>query len=312
VVRWLILLVAMISGSSMNPSPKFSEGVFGFFCNCEVTRYRIMRSRYWKRRGGTARTPGNIVFVETNPLKLYYLFAAGLAGLVAAGVLPCPALASDHPSDAADQGHEISGMWILPAGVYDINYGAPFTPAAMAARMARKAAANAGNVLSDDAKRCLPIGMPGLMMNEFAFEILESPGVVAILSENSSIPRLIHVGEKTLPDDLMPTWNGHSVGHWEGDLLVVDTTDFNDRIARIPGGGLPSTKLHLTEHIQLQDNGQGLADTMTFVDPVNLTKPWSHTFRYERLPAGSELWEYPCEVDAAGWKDRFAGETESK
>ncbi len=219
------------------------------------------------------------------------------------------AAAATHPSEQPDDRHQISGLWVLPSNQYMQPHNVPLTPAAEAAKEAQRKAMAAGKVLSDAGKKCLPAGMPGMMSNEFALEILESPGVVAILSEESSLPRIIHIDQTTPPDDLMPMWNGHAVGHWEGDTLVVQTDDFNDRIARTPSGGLPSTKLHLTEHMTLLDGGETLQEVLTFTDPVNLTKPFTQTFRYQRLPAGSELWEYPCEIDAAGWKDRFKGDT---
>jgi len=237
-----------------------------------------------------------------------------LALLLATGIASsASAFAAGHPSEAPDNRNTISGMWLLPSTEYMQTQSLPLTPAAKKARDALLARMRSGQVLSDNSRLCLPPGVPGLMLNEFALEILESPGVVAILSEESPLPRLVHIDEKQLPDDVMPTWNGHSVGHWENDVLVVETTAFNDRISRLPvPGGLPSPNAKITEHISLQDHGETLADAMTFEDPVNLTKPWSHTWTYQRLPAGSELWEYPCEVNAPGWKDRFAGETESK
>ena len=94
-------------------------------------------------------------------------------------------------------------------------------------------------------------------------------------------------------------------------MLVVDTTNFNDRLMPVFRSGLHSPTTHLTERFRLID-ANTLEGVMTFEDPVYLAKPWVSTHTYKRLPAKAELWEYACEPDAAGWSERFAGDPDAK
>lgn len=208
---------------------------------------------------------------------------------------------------------KITGMWLLTPSEYDRAVVPPLTPAAKAAAdVARKLRESGGVVLSDNGRKCLPVGIPTMVTNEFALEILETDGRVTMLSENSSLPRSIYLNEKEHPKDLQPMWNGHSIGRWEGNTLFVDTVSLNDRVVRVPNGGLASSSLHLTERYHLENQGKTLVGEMTFEDPKVLTKPWTVKHTYERMAEDTELWEYACEVDAPGWSERFKGDPEAR
>ena len=151
--------------------------------------------------------------------------------------------------------------------------------------------------------------MPGLVTNEFALQFLETPGLVTVVSENSSLTRAIFLDGRAHPADQDPTWNGHSTGKWENGALVVDTVNLNDRTSHIPGArGVTSLTTKLTERYRLIDGGKTLVNELTVEDPSVLTRPWKITYRYHRAEPDAELWEYVCEVDAAGWSERFAGD----
>jgi hypothetical protein len=94
-------------------------------------------------------------------------------------------------------------------------------------------------------------------------------------------------------------------------VLVIDTVNFNDRIGPILNTGVHSPTTHLVERLYLKDPDT-LVDEMTFEDPTYLTKPWVNVHTFRRLPPKSELWEYACEVDAAGWSERFGGDPQAK
>jgi hypothetical protein len=235
---------------------------------------------------------------RTNTLAAIVAGSAAIASSVVLSAVPNP---QSNP--------KITGMWLLTPSEYERTQVPPLTPAAKAAAdAARKLRESGGGVLSDNGRKCLPVGMPTMVTNEFALEILETDGRVTMLSENSSLPRSIYLNEKVHPKDLQPMWNGHSIGHWEANTLVVDTVNLNDRAVRVPNGGLASSSLHLTERYHLENQGKTLVGEMTFEDPKVLTKPWTVRHTYERMPADAELWEYACEVDAPGWSERFNGE----
>jgi hypothetical protein len=232
--------------------------------------------------------------------------SGALAGLALGLSLSVSAAASAAPP-------HIGGMWILKADDFGRRESPALTPQAeAAAEAARKATEDQGKVLSEHALKCLPIGMPRIMMNEFALEILESPGRITMISENSPLARSIYLDRKIHTADAQPGWNGHSIGHWDGQVLVVDTTLLNDRISHIPKSQTPSGATHIVERIRLADGGKTLIDEMTFDDPNILTKPYVMATHYERLPPDAELWEYACEVDAAGWSERYANDPAAK
>jgi hypothetical protein len=206
----------------------------------------------------------------------------------------------------------IAGMWALTKTEYDRHEAMPLTPAALALQeKTRKAREAGGEVLSASGKKCLPIGMPTFMTNEFALEVLTAPDRVTLLSENSTLPRSVYLDEAKHPTDIEASWNGHSIGHWEGKVLVIDTVNFNNRVGPVGNAGVHSPTTHLTERVYLK-GPDTLVDEMTFEDPTYLTKPWVNVHSYRRLPAHSELWEYACEVDAPGWSERYAGDPEAK
>ena len=237
------------------------------------------------------------------------LAALWLAAAAQAAEPAKPLAAAKSPAAARKT---IAGMWALEKTEYDRHEAMPLTPKALAQQeAARKAREEGGNVLSANGRKCLPIGMPTFMTNEFALEILTAPDRVTLLSENSTLPRSVYLDEAKHPTDIEASWNGHSIGRWDGKVLVVDTVNFNDRVGPIGNAGLHSPTTHLVERIYLK-GPDTLVDEMTFEDPTYLTRPWVNSHTYRRLPPHSELWEYACEVDAAGWSERFAGDPEAK
>jgi hypothetical protein len=99
------------------------------------------------------------------------------------------------------------------------------------------------------------------------------------------------------PDIFDAVSNGHSIGHWEGDTLVVDTVGFSDEgITGIPGGGRRTTTSHLVERYRLLGKGDRLSVTFTWDDPKIFARPHSYEFRYYRAPKGIEVREYDCKA----------------
>src|SRR5215469_7177852 len=100
------------------------------------------------------------------------------------------------------------------------------------------------------------------------------------------------------PNIFDPVSNGHSIGHWEGDTLVVDTVGFSEEgLTRIPGGGRRTTTSHLVEHYRLLDRGKRLSVTFTWEDPKIFARPHTYEFRYYRAPKGVEAREFDCNAN---------------
>jgi hypothetical protein len=222
------------------------------------------------------------------------------AGLALAAF--CAALPMSAPASAAETG--ITGMWMVRHEDFKVSDPPPYTQAAKDYAEAHKDV-----VMTSEGKKCLPYGMPAMMYNELALEIVESPERIAMISEQTELPRTVYLNTKTHPDpaDVAPSWNGHSIGHWEGKTLVVDTANLNDRVSHVFFFAMPSKSTKILEKFHLEDAGQTLAVEMTITDPAVLTKPWVRKYAYHRMPAGSEVWEYVCDPDDPGWSTSLGG-----
>jgi hypothetical protein len=219
--------------------------------------------------------------------------------LVAAAVL---ALAGPRLSaEPARTDLKLTGMWdyVGRVGVNAKMAAPPGTPQVMTLIAKRRAEADKGVVRNIANLLCLPTGFPQLMNWKSPIEILESPGRVTILTEHdpgNDEPRTVYLDRKTMPANTAPSWNGYSVGHWEGKALVIHTENFNERASLFEAvPRTPGTKV--TERLTLAEGGKVMLDEMTIVDPAILTKPWLVTLRYARMPAGTERLEAVCEPD---------------
>jgi hypothetical protein len=136
---------------------------------------------------------------------------------------------------------------------------------------------------------CLPEAMPSWMLvTHNAMEFLFTPGRVTILGESDGNRlRRIYTDGRPHPDDPDPTFHGHSVGHWEGDTLVVDTVGIRPQtyIAVSEAAGVPNNgDLHIVERIHLAAPDI-LHDDLEIIAPKVLTQPWKTTRIYFRQRA---------------------------
>ncbi len=140
---------------------------------------------------------------------------------------------------------------------------------------------------------CLPLHPVQLHLHPQPRQIVQTPGLVVILYEANDGRRLIHTDGRKLPsDDVQPWWYGYSVGRWEGDTLVVESSGFKDE-AWIDEYGTPgSDKAKVTERFRRLNVGT-LEIGVTVDDPKTLTKPFTFTFQ-QRLMPDTELIEFVC------------------
>jgi len=137
---------------------------------------------------------------------------------------------------------------------------------------------------------CLPLNIVGLAAAQ-PLKIFSNRGVVVILYEVQTIYRQIFVDGRPLPKDPNPAWLGYSVGKWDGDTFVVETSGFNDRVPA-PGGRPHSDALHMTERFRHPDFGH-LEIQYTIDDPKVYAKPWTIKQNLHLTP-DTELLEYIC------------------
>ena len=150
------------------------------------------------------------------------------------------------------------------------------------------AALNA-NTLEDKSRTvCLPDGEPRILEDPYPFEIVETPnrGEIHILYELNHVVRLVSMN-KPMPSgdelEIYPFYSGHSVGHWEGDTLVVQTAGFNAKTFLDNSGAPHTDQLRTTERIR-KINPKELEDVITIHDPGVFTKDWNARFVYEARP----------------------------
>jgi hypothetical protein len=139
--------------------------------------------------------------------------------------------------------------------------------------------------------QCLPGGVPTSTF-VYAFKLIQAPREIVMLSGVGGPPRQIYIDGRRLPKDPDPTWMGYSVGRWEEDTLVVETTGFNER-SYLDGAGHPrSESMHITERFHRRDFGH-MDLEMTFDDPKYYTRPFTIKTILNLLP-DTDVLEYVC------------------
>jgi hypothetical protein len=133
-----------------------------------------------------------------------------------------------------------------------------------------------------------------MLVRGYPWKIVQTPGAILILYDESLHYRQIFTDGRGFPEDPAPTWFGYSIGKWEGDTLVAETMGLNED-TWIDDGGHPHTEaLHVTERFRRRTVGT-MDIEITIDDPKTYTKPWAATVRFELLP-DTDLAEHVCAV----------------
>jgi hypothetical protein len=144
--------------------------------------------------------------------------------------------------------------------------------------------------------RCEPSGPPQVLILPNPWEIVQIPGRVLMFFEEQHIWREIWTDGRPLPKDPDPSWLGYSVGHWEGDTLVVETVGFNDKEWVDLYGNPRTPTTHLTERYR-RLNHDTLEQQIIIEDPTVYTKPWVSPPKLHKLEPGWEIAEWFCVLD---------------
>jgi hypothetical protein len=199
------------------------------------------------------------------------------------GTLPLPYAIPTSPDDPP-----VGQFFNIGAGFKDGLL--PFTPWATQVRAERKGNDNKDN---PDAL-CEPLGLTQLHMHPQPRKIVQTPREIVVLYEANGNVRQILTDGRSLPkDDPAPWWYGYSVGHWDGDTLVVETTGFRDDVwLDVEGSPLTSTG-KMTERWRRLKFGLMQID-ITIEDPKAYTKPFTVRVNHQLMP-DSALMEFVCE-----------------
>jgi hypothetical protein len=147
----------------------------------------------------------------------------------------------------------------------------------------------------EDLTRCVPPGIPRALWAPLPIQIVQTARKVFWLHEYQHLIRHVYLDE-SLPklEDMDPSWMGESVGHWDGDTLVIETQGFNGKTFLDRDGMPHSDQMRVTERVRLIDGGKHLEDRVTIDDPKTFTAPWTARVVFERKPGVEVSAEYHC------------------
>ena len=194
------------------------------------------------------------------------------------------------------EGHGASAgpMWQLgaefsvPPGLGIVQDGPiPYKPEAL-----EKKKENFSDRMNRDPEiKCYLPGVPRAMYMPYPFQIIMSPQYIMMVFEYAGAVRTVYMKHSDAPAD---SWMGWSNGHWEGETLVVDTTDFNDLSWFDRSGNFHSDALHVVERLTAMDKDH-LNYEATIEDPKTFTKPWKISMPlYRIVEKNAQILEYKC------------------
>ena len=191
---------------------------------------------------------------------------------------PCP------PDGCPDQK---VGQEFINIG-WSVKGGLPFQT--WAAQLAKERLA--ANSRDDPQSHCLPRGALRIHTDGLLKKIVQTPGLLVILTERNAGYRQIFTDGRPLPEDPTPSWNGYSSGKWEGDTLVVQSNGFRDGIWLDASGSPMTEAARMLEKFRRPRYGT-LEIEITVDDSKAYTKPWTVKLT-QPLVADTELLDYIC------------------
>jgi len=151
----------------------------------------------------------------------------------------------------------------------------------------------------DYAGSCLPFGMSRNINSPHGVQFVHNPASIAMLFEQNTWFHWVPLAGQKWPEDIPPSWNGVSTGHWDGDMLVVETTGFNG-YTRLDTAGHPhSRQLKLTNTFRRID-ARTMEHTVIVHDPKTYTRDWMNVRTWKLKPAADVVMEYSCEENNLG------------
>ncbi len=180
----------------------------------------------------------------------------------------------------------------------DFQFGPPYPQFYAAGQQALKEAAEArkkGQRYRDSIGQCYPAGMPMIMTRVWPISMVQLPTVIYMMFGFTNSLRIIYLDgrEFTDPDIVVPSYNGESIGHWEGDTLVVHTKYFETNEHWIDSGIPISEQFEITERMKLEEDGKILEIEYIMTDPRNWKGEWRSTKRWMRMDY-SDVPEVEC------------------
>jgi hypothetical protein len=225
--------------------------------------------------------------------KRAIVLAALLIAFVSAVSMHAQASASAQTAKTAPalRPRDLTGLWFggVGGGLRVKGTVAPLTPEGQTRFSANTTELKSDRTISADPTfRCEPPGLPHIYgIGGYSIEMMQTPARIMIFYESIHTFRTVWMDGRKPPQDSDPLWMGFSVGHWDGNDLVVDTTGFNDR-TWLNGAGYPhSEALHVIERFHRADANHMQLD-ITIDDSKTYTQPWHMGVNFTLQPT----WEF--------------------
>ena len=244
-------------------------------------------------------TPGDIVSVRANPDRLRDRAHALMISLEKEdGSVLTPASGDPGAPVVTPPAADLSGIWEQRFE----NFLEFYERAANVATTEKGAAARAQYDLRSENPVAACIAYPSPMIvaaPQYLNELAVHDDRVTIHSEFYDVERTVYLDGRRHPVDGERTNQGHSIGWWDGDALVVDTTLFADHRSPLPGTGVPSgAEKHVVERYALSEDGTRILIDFTLEDPEYLAEPFTGTLEWRYLPH-LELAAFDCDIEQA-------------
>ena len=189
--------------------------------------------------------------------------------------------------DAATENRGIFRLWSRLNQGADSQFIPPLTAEAAAV-------AGSWDAMDDTSMRCIPKGVPWMMQSPHPYEFVDEGDVIKIRGHEFNIVRTVHMNDAGDPSEQPPSPLGYSVGRWEGNTLVVETSRINS--PWFSGRGIPlSEAVEVVERFTLSDDQSRLDYRATTTDPATFTAP-AVTERYWGA-LGETVETYECKID---------------
>ncbi len=246
--------------------------------------------------------------------RLLAALAAGLAALACA-VTPAQSQQDSAPLSALAAANlersrpappfDLTGMWqhnfTGPNSWRFVPETFELTPEAQAHYDAGERARAEGMLYRDDIGQCWPAGMPLIMTRVWPIAMIQLPTAIYMISHFMNSVRVVYLDGRSHshPDIVVPSFNGESIGHFEGDTIVVDTRYFPGHHHWMDQGGasIPASEdLRIVERIRMIDEGETLEIEYTMTDPQNWVGEWKTT-KYFGRQNEVEITEVECLPD---------------
>jgi len=220
--------------------------------------------------------------------------AVGVAQTPAPAPAPAPSLGALAPANLAKPRAkppiDLTGVWLHGGGQnngfrFSPPPGFKLTPEAQVHYDAARKAQAEGKVYRDDIGQCWPAGLPVIMTRVWPIAVIQLPTAIYMVSEFMNSLRIIYMDgrQHSDPDVVVRSFNGESIGRWEKDTLVVDTTHFVDHHHWIDSGIPATDALHIVERMRLIDGGRTLEIEYAMSDPKSWEGEWKMTKRWNRV-----------------------------